>query len=118
MWFEDVDFCARLREAGEKIWYCPAARFHHSGAHSVGALNFGDKQSFWYENMLRHARKHFAAWQVLVLRIGIVLGMGLRMLASLLGATPQGVPLGDALRGYAHAASLAFHSAGERGAES
>jgi N-acetylglucosaminyl-diphospho-decaprenol L-rhamnosyltransferase len=115
VWFEDVDFCARLREAGEKIWYCPEARFHHSGAHSVGELNFADKQSFWYENMLRYARKHFATWQVLILRMGIVLGMGLRMLASLLGRKPPDVSLGDALRGYAHAASLAFLSVKERG---
>ncbi len=117
VWFEDVDFCARLRQAGEKIWYCPSARFHHSGAHSVGALNFGEKQYFWYDNMLRYAHKHFATWQVVALRAGIVLGMGLRMLASLLGGKPQGVPLGDALRGYAHAASLAFCSVSERGAQ-
>ncbi len=114
VWFEDVDFCARLREAGEKIWYCPEARFHHSGAHSVGELNFADKQSFWYENMLRYARQHFATWQVLILRIGIVLGMGLRILASLLGSKPPGVSLGGALRGYAHAASLAFRTSGVR----
>ncbi len=118
VWFEDVDLCARLRELDERIWYCSTARFHHSGAHSVGSLKFRDKQSFWYANMLRYARKHFAAWQVLVLRAGIVLGMALRILASLLGGKPQDVTLGDALRAYARAASLAFRSVKERRTQS
>lgn len=118
VWFEDVDLCARLRESGERIWYCPAARFRHSGAHSVGALKFCEKQTFWYANMLRYARKHFSTWQVLALRVGIVLGMVLRMFASLLGGKPQGVSLGDAMRGYARAASLAFRSVEKGGAQS
>ena len=61
VWFEDVDFCKRLLDSGRKIVYCPSARFHHSGAHSVGKLSFADKQLFWYTNMLRYARKHFSA---------------------------------------------------------
>ena len=48
VWFEDVDLCQRLLENGGKIVYCPAARFRHSGAHSVGQLKFRDKQMFWY----------------------------------------------------------------------
>ena len=111
VWFEDVDLCARLLGSGEKIWYCPAARFHHSGAHSVGALKFRQKQEFWYANMLRYARKHFARWKVLALRGGIVTGMGLRMLASLLGGKPEGVALGNAMRSYARVAALAMRSA-------
>jgi len=111
VWFEDVDLCARLLGSGEKIWYCPAARFHHSGAHSVGALKFRQKQEFWYANMLRYARKHFARWKVLALREGIVTGMGLRMLASLLGGKPEGVALGNAMRSYARVAALAMRSA-------
>ena len=61
VWFEDVDLCKRLLDHGDKIFYCPGARFHHSGAHSVGQLSFRDKQLFWYGNMLRYARKHFSA---------------------------------------------------------
>lgn len=100
VWFEDVDFCARLRESGMKVMYCPAARFQHVGAHSVGKLEFCDKQQFWYGNMLRYARKHFAAWKVLALRCGIVVGMGLRTLAAVLGAGPKEVPWTTAVRGY------------------
>ncbi len=48
VWFEDVDLCQRLLDGGSRIFYCPAARFRHAGAHSVGQLSFQDKQLFWY----------------------------------------------------------------------
>jgi GT2 family glycosyltransferase len=107
VWFEDVDFCARLEESGAKTVYCPAARFRHSGAHSVGQLAFRDKQRFWYGNMLRYAGKHFSMAQVAVLRAGIVLGVCARMVASLVGGGPQVVRRSEAVRAYAAVALLA-----------
>ena len=98
VWFEDVDLCKRLLEHSGKIVYCPAARFHHSGGHSVGQLPFRDKQMFWYGNMLRYARKHFSSGQVATLRAGIVAGMLLRSLAALFGA--REAPLGETLSAY------------------
>jgi len=98
VWFEDVDLCKRLHDHGTRIVYCPAARFHHSGAHSVGQMSFRDKQVFWYTNMLRFARKHFSPGQVRMLRLGIIGGMLLRSLAALVGAR-QG-PLGETLAAY------------------
>ena len=91
VWFEDVDICARLRNSGAKIVYCPAAKFQHNGAHSVGKLDFGERQLYWYSNMLRYARKHLSAWNVLVLRTGIVAGMGIRIMTATVGGGPQGV---------------------------
>jgi GT2 family glycosyltransferase len=85
VWFEDVDFCKRLLETGFRIYYCPEARFRHSGGHSVGRLSFREKQLFWYGNMLRYARKHLSKTQVLLLRIAIVGGMLLRSVGAVLG---------------------------------
>ncbi len=98
VWFEDVDFCKRLRDRGYKIMYCPQARFRHSGAHSVGQLSFRQKQLYWYSNMLRYARKHFSAAQVLLLRLAIVKGMLLRSAAALAGL--RKAPLGESLAAY------------------
>ena len=98
VWFEDVDLCRRLLEHGGKIVYCPAARFRHSGGHSVGQLPFRDQQLLWYGNMLRYARKHFSSAGVATLRVGIVAGMLLRSLAALFGA--RQAPLGKTLSAY------------------
>lgn len=108
VWFEDVDLCKRLLQNGATILYCPAARFRHSGAHSVGQLEFRDKQMFWYQNMARYATKHFSAVKVLILRMGIFVGMGLRLLASLFGGAPRGVSAGDAIRSYSCVAMWAI----------
>lgn len=98
VWFEDVDFCKRLLNLSTKIVYCPAARFRHSGAHSVGQLSFRNKQVFWYANMLRYARKHFTAGQVRSLRAGIFAGMLVRSFAAVLGARQGG--LGETMGAY------------------
>ena len=98
VWFEDVDVCKRLSDRRIKIVYCPAARFQHSGAHSVSKLSFRDKQLFWYTNMLRYARKHFTPVQAQTLRAGIVTGMLLRSLAAICGA--RKTPLRETLEAY------------------
>ncbi len=98
VWFEDVDFCERVRKLGGKIVYCPTSRFRHSGAHSVSMLSFHDKQVFWYTNMLRYARKHFTPGKAQVLRSGILAGMLLRSVAALFGA--RKTPLREALAAY------------------
>ncbi len=98
VWFEDVDFCKRLRDQGGKIFYCPQARFRHSGAHSVGQLSFRARQIFWYGNMLLYAKKHFSPAQVRILRLAIAGGMLLRSLAAILGARQR--PLGETLGAY------------------
>ncbi len=112
VWFEDVDLCKRLIDSGRAIVYCPAARFRHAGAHSIGKLSFAQKQIFWYVNMLRYARKHFSSTEVVVLRVGIIKGMVLRSLAALLGAGPKNVTTREAVSAYwgvmASAASGSF----------
>jgi len=97
-----------LLDCGATIMYCPNARFHHSGAHSVGQMEFRDKQMFWYQNMVRYAGKHFSAAQVLILRIAICKGMVLRMIASWLGGGPRGLPTGEPIRSYARVAQWAI----------
>jgi N-acetylglucosaminyl-diphospho-decaprenol L-rhamnosyltransferase len=108
VWFEDVDLCKRLIDSGRTIVYCPSARFHHSGAHSVGKLSFAQKQLFWYTNMLRYARKHFSPAKVWILRVGIVKGMILRSFAAWLGAGPDQVTAREATRAYCKVAQRAF----------
>ncbi len=106
VWFEDVDFCRRLADRGWKIAYCPDARFIHTGGHSVSKLPFREKQAFWYANMLRYFSKHHGRWRTNILRAGILAGLAIRSVASLIGVGPGGVSRKEALAGYAHAARV------------
>jgi GT2 family glycosyltransferase len=58
VWFEDVDFCVRLRLAGFSAWYNPAARAVHHGGHSVGKIPLEIRENYWYGSLLKYAAKH------------------------------------------------------------
>jgi N-acetylglucosaminyl-diphospho-decaprenol L-rhamnosyltransferase len=100
IWFEDVDFCRRLRDKGWKIFYRPNAIFLHTGGHSVNRVPFQDRQSYWYRNLLRYFVKHHSRFELAVLRVGITIGLSLRALLSLIGFRPKGISTSVALKAY------------------
>jgi hypothetical protein len=59
VWFEDVDFCARLRSAGYSARFEPAARATHRGGHSVAILTLDVREKYWYGSLLKYAAKHY-----------------------------------------------------------
>ena len=101
LWFEDVDFCRRLRARGWTIAYEPRARFRHVGGHSLAALEPGEQQLYWYPNLLRYFRKHHGRLAVATLRAGILGGMLLRMLGAALGVQPRAGERRAGVRAYA-----------------
>lgn len=72
VWFEDVDFCQRLRSAGWSIRYEPSARASHEGGHAVNKLSWDCKQRYWYGSLLRYAAKHFGWWQRRLVAIAVL----------------------------------------------
>jgi N-acetylglucosaminyl-diphospho-decaprenol L-rhamnosyltransferase len=83
VWFEDVDFCLRLRQRGFKILFAPAAAARHEGGHSVLATNFSFRELSWYGSLLTYATKHFANRGVRAVSAAVVLGCPPRMLRAL-----------------------------------
>jgi len=59
VWFEDVDFCARLKPAGYCTYYNPLGVAKHTGSHSVGSLALENRQRYWYGSLLEYAAKHY-----------------------------------------------------------
>jgi GT2 family glycosyltransferase len=59
-WFEDVDFCLRLRQAGYRVLYVPEASADHIGGHSASSLTWASRQLFWYGSLLRYSAKHLS----------------------------------------------------------
>ena len=116
LWFEDVDLCLRLRQKGGTILYCPQVRFEHAGGHSLEAMSFSEKQVYWYRNLLYYVRKRFGWATGLMIRGALLVGIGLRMAAELMGLVlnrkiPAWVRRAR-LRAYWRAAMVSF-SAGE-----
>jgi len=100
-WFEDVDYCRRLAEAGHTIFVVPAARARHFGGASLEHVRFADFVDHWYRNMHLYARKWFTAPQVTLLRCAVIAGMLLRIPLAILGIAHRDAGRANAVRGYA-----------------
>jgi N-acetylglucosaminyl-diphospho-decaprenol L-rhamnosyltransferase len=83
LWFEDVDFCLRLTQAGWRIRYEPAAAARHSGAHSISTLGWGSRQLFWYGSLLRYVARHMGTAGRLAVCGSLGLAAGPRTVAGI-----------------------------------
>ena len=86
LWFEDVDFCLRVKQSGFQVVYEPAATAVHEGGHSLRRVALQSQQVAWYGSLLRFAKKHFSAAAAGRLRLAIRMGLALRWLGCALGA--------------------------------
>lgn len=77
-WFEDVDFCRRLRDAGHVVLFVPGARVVHAGGVSLRSLGAQDFARAWYRNLRRYVARHHGRAQALAVDVLIAVGMALR----------------------------------------
>lgn len=84
VWFEDVDFCLRLRRQGFRIAYVPSAVARHRGGHSADKLTFAARQLYWYGSLLRYAAKHFSASSSRVVSLSVAVACIPRAIAGVL----------------------------------
>jgi len=99
-WYEDVDFCQRLKAAGWEIYFLPEAEFQHEGGYSAKSLGTEKFAEAYYHNQLRYAQKHFGAAAQLSVRASIVVGMLLRMATSPRNARAYASVLRKAIGGW------------------
>jgi GT2 family glycosyltransferase len=67
VWFEEVDFCKRVKDKGGEVWYTPAARcIDHVGA-SFQQVAVSKKQMYFRESMLKYFMKWHPFWQLALL---------------------------------------------------
>lgn len=67
LWFEDVDFLKRVREAGYRIHYVPSAVARRRGGRPVAGLSRKQNQLYWYDGLLKYSARHFgpaARWVI------------------------------------------------------
>lgn len=100
-WFEDVDYCRRLRGAGKELFVVPAAVARHHGGASLAHMTYAGFIDVWYRNMWLYARKWFSRGEAEALRWAVIAGMLLRCVAAVLGAKNGSKTRGEAIRAYA-----------------
>ena len=107
-WFEDVDYCRRLADAGKEIWIVPAAQARHFGGASLEHVPCERFVDLWYRNMWRYARKWFRPAQAEALRWIVMTGMILRLPAAAAGLAHPEVGRRSALKAYSGVLKRAF----------
>lgn len=94
VWFEDVDLCRRIIQAGWTIFFVPRSNFRHLGGTAVGTLTPVQTRQLYYKNLERYMAKHHGWFGRAITRGLVVTGMGLRAAGSAM------VGNGDAVRTF------------------
>jgi GT2 family glycosyltransferase len=82
IWFEDVDFCCRIRGRGYRLYYVPEAQATHAGGHSIPHLTVEMRLVYWYCSLLRYAAKHFRPVAFRAVCLAVVTGSIFRSIAE------------------------------------
>ena len=82
LWFEDVDFCRRIRDRGLSLYYVPEAVAKHTGGHSIPSLSVEMRPVYWYRSLLRYSSKHFNPLAFRMVCLAVVIGSFVRGLAE------------------------------------
>ena len=60
LYFEEVDYCWRAKQAGWEVWYVPQARVLHLEGASTGIRAVAKRRaSYWYDSRRRFFIKHY-----------------------------------------------------------
>lgn len=79
LWFEENDFCKRVRDAGFKIIYSPEVTLMHESQAGIKKISFWRRQLIWEKSMFRYFRKHHGLFSALVISVLDPLCMGIGM---------------------------------------
>lgn len=82
IWFEEVDYCKRAKDAGFKVTYTPTASITHYKGASFNQLVGLKKTKPLLDSSLRYASKHMGIGAYVVLCIIYPIGIGIALLAS------------------------------------
>jgi N-acetylglucosaminyl-diphospho-decaprenol L-rhamnosyltransferase len=69
MYFEDNDWCRRMRQAGWQIYHCPFVSVVHVGGQSL--VNNPSARAAYYQSLQRFYQKHYSPLAGIALRLGI-----------------------------------------------
>ncbi len=116
MYFEETDWCKRMKQAGGEVWYVPAAQVVHFGGGTFA--HYDEKRLVAYHRSLLHFfHKHCPSWQGPVLRCILAVRSLVRLavwgLLSLLTRHERHTRSRSALRGYMKTLALLLQRGGD-----
>ena len=116
MYFEETDWCKRMKQAGGEVWYVPAAVVVHLGGGTFA--HYDEKRLVAYHRgLLNFFRKHYPSWQGLVLRCILAVRSLLRLAVwgalSLLTRNERRNRSRSALRGYVRTMAVLLQRGGD-----
>ncbi len=84
IWFEEVDYCRRVKEAGWKVMYTPSVKCVDYVGKSFVQVKRGVTQKYFRDSMLKYFKKWHPAWQYWILKIAWPIGLLFSMLGDIL----------------------------------
>ncbi|MFH1288582.1 MAG: glycosyltransferase family 2 protein [bacterium] len=73
IWYEDVDWCFRMKKTGWKLYYLPDAEITHFGGQSFLSINSGEKIILFYTSLLKFVDKNYSKRDYILARLIITL---------------------------------------------
>jgi len=81
IWYEEVDYCLRVRQKGLRVVYCADATARDLIGRSAAQMPHWKKQAIFTKSMQRYFRKHHPVWQSWV--IGVIRPFAIAATAAL-----------------------------------
>jgi GT2 family glycosyltransferase len=78
MYFEETDWCYRMKRAGGKVVYCPAAAIVHFGGGETGHFD-EPRLVYYHRSLVLFYRKHYSTGKLVILRPLLVIRSLLRL---------------------------------------
>ncbi|MDD4271976.1 MAG: glycosyltransferase family 2 protein [Patescibacteria group bacterium] len=74
LWFEEVDYCRRVKQAGGQVWYMPTAECIDLMGQSFKQVNLAAKQKYFRDSMLKYFKKWHSPYEYWILKLAWLIG--------------------------------------------
>ena len=75
LWYEEVDYCKRVKDAGGEVWYMPTAECIDLVGQSFKQVNVLMKQKYFRDSMLLYFKKWHPTYQYFILKSAWPIGL-------------------------------------------
>lgn len=89
LWFEEVDYCRRVKAAGGQVWYMPNAECIDLVGQSFKQIESLIKQRYFRDSMLKYFKKWQPGYEYLILRLAWPVGLLIVWLGDKLNITSR-----------------------------